>query len=139
MQNQNSGGRRPVDELMSSTIENIKNMLSVQTIVGEAIDMGEGCRAYPVIKITVGLVSGGGEYSAKKISKHISNLPFAGGSGAGFTAEPVGFVINNHGNVTFSTVKNKNVTGEILKKLSDALTKYVDKILKIKEEEVKND
>lgn len=137
MQNQDNQGKKSVDELMDATIENVKNILRMQTIVGDAIDMGEGCKAYPVIKITVGLVSGGGEYSAKKIDRHAPHLPFAGGSGAGFTAEPVGFVINNRGVVTFSTVNNKNMTTEILKKLTDALTKYIDKILKIKEEENK--
>ncbi len=126
----------PFGDLMEQTLNNIKNMLSVQTIVGEAVDMGNGCCAYPIIKITVGMINGGGEYSAKKLTKRATRFPFLGGSGAGFSAEPVGFLVNNNGQVTFSTIESKNMTGEVLKKLSDAFVKYVDNISK---NEAKND
>lgn len=122
-----------IEELMEEGLSNIKNMITTQTVVGDAVDMGKGCFAYPVVKLTVGLVCGGGEYSAKKLSKKATRFPFAGGSGTGFSAEPVGFLINNNGNVTFSTIESKNVAGEILKKLSDAMAKYIENLSKNKQ------
>ena len=123
------------EELFEQTLGNIKNMLSMQTVVGEAVDMGQGCMAYPIIKITVGTVCGGGEYSAKKLTKHAMRFPFLGGSGAGFSAEPVGFLINNNGDIKFFTVESKNMTSEVIKKLADAFSKYVDNLSKNKKDE----
>lgn len=131
MQNQQDNFNDNILEgLLDKTLNNVKNMLTVQTFVGQAVDMGQGCVAYPIIKLTVGMVGGGGEYSAKKLSKRATRFPFAGGTGSGFSAEPVGFLINNNGNVSFTTIESKNLTGDILKKLSDILAEYVKNICK---------
>ena len=117
-------------DMLNQTLNNVKNMLTMQTFVGQAVSMGEDCAAYPIIKLTVGMVGGGGEYSAKKLSKKATRFPFAGGTASGFSAEPIGFLINNKGNVSFSTIESKNLTGEILKKLSEVLESYVENMLK---------
>ena len=135
MLNDENFNKSPLDTIMDQTLSNIKNMISTQTVVGEAVDMGSGCFAYPIVKITVGLVCGGGEYSAKKLSKKATRFPFAGGSGAGFSADPVGFLINNNGNITFSTIESKNMTAEILKKLSDSFAKYIENLSKKQQKE----
>lgn len=116
----------PIADLIGQALSNVKTMIDVQTIVGEAIDLGDGCKIYPVMKITVGVVNGGGEYSAKKLSKKATRFPFAGGNGTGFCCDPVGFLINNAGNVTFTTIESKNIAGDILKKIGDVFEKYVE-------------
>ena len=129
----------PIGELIGQTLSNVKNMIDSQTMIGEPIDMGAGCVAYPVVKITVGVVNGGGEYSAKKLSKKATRFPFAGGSGTAICSEPIGFLINTNGEITFSTIESKNITGEIIKKLTDVLNAYVQNLAKKWKSEGKNE
>lgn len=128
MQKENDDRLHTVDDIMQNTLDNIKNILSVQTFVGEAIDMGNGCTIYPVIKLTIGMVSGGGEYSAKKIRKY-SSYPFVGASGAGVCAQPVAFITNNKGDVCLQTIESQNFRSGVLKKLVDVISKYLEKVI----------
>lgn len=127
MQTENEQPFNKIDQIVNRGLNNIKEMLKIQTFVGEAIEMGKGCSVFPVIKLTVGMVNGGGEYSAKKIRKYAS-YPFVGAMGAGVCAEPIAFIINNNGDVKLKTIEAQNVGMQILKKLADAAAKYVEKM-----------
>ena len=80
----------PIGSLMQTTLENIKDMVDVNTVVGEPIAAGDGSTVIPVSKVSFGFVAGGGEYDTAKVTE---NLPFAGGSGAGVSVQPVGFLV----------------------------------------------
>ncbi|MBQ7602606.1 MAG: hypothetical protein IJU58_00465 [Clostridia bacterium] len=117
------------EDMIKNEFANIKSLINVNTIIGDAIDLGNGCKIYPVVKLTFGMVSGGGEYSAKKI-RHHQNYPFVGASGAGVTAQPVAFVINNKGDVQLKTIEGQNLNAKVLQKLADALSKYIENLSK---------
>lgn len=84
----------PIGSLMQTTLENIKDMVDVNTVIGEPIPAANGAVVIPVSKVSFGFLSGGGEYDAARQPVH-ENLPFAGGSGAGVSVQPVGFLVVN--------------------------------------------
>ena len=81
----------PIGTLMQTTLENIKDMVDVNTVIGEPIPTLDGGTIIPVSKVTFGFVSGGGEYDGKQLPD--AEHPFAGGSGAGVSVQPVGFLV----------------------------------------------
>ena len=82
----------PIGNLMQTTLENIKDMVDVNTVIGEPIAAGNGSTIIPISKVSFGFVAGGGEYDAAHQTVP-DNLPFAGGSGAGVSVQPVGFLV----------------------------------------------
>lgn len=82
----------PIGRLMQTTLENIKDMVDVNTVVGEPIAAGNGATIIPISKVSFGFVAGGGEYDTPR-QPGPESLPFAGGSGAGVSVQPVGFLV----------------------------------------------
>ncbi len=79
---------------MQTTLENIKEMVDVNTVVGEPVAAGNGATVIPISKVSFGFLTGGGEYdTARKAENAPDGLPFAGGSGAGVSVQPVGFLV----------------------------------------------
>lgn len=85
----------PVENLMKSTMENLRNMIDVNTVIGEAVETRDGSYIIPISKVTFGFASGGSEFGAcsKSASNIDSKYPFGGGSGAGVTVKPVAFLV----------------------------------------------
>lgn len=82
----------PIGNLMQTTLENIKDMVDVNTVIGDPIAAGSGATIIPISRVSFGFVAGGGEYDAAHQTAPDS-LPFAGGSGAGVSVQPVGFLV----------------------------------------------
>ena len=83
----------PMSELMRVSMTKIKEMVDVNTVVGEPITTPDGITLIPVSKISVGFGSGGSDLPTK------NRATFGGGSGAGIRIEPIGFLIVKDGNV----------------------------------------
>ena len=81
--------------ILESTIEKVKDLVNVSTIIGEPIKVDNGVTIIPVSMVTYGFASGGSDFPSK------SNQDiFGGGGGAGVTITPVAFlVIDAYGNV----------------------------------------
>ena len=90
-----------IDAIMKTTLENLKQMVDVNTVVGAAVSSQDGTTIIPVSRVSFGFVSGGGEYTLDTISKIDSaqTLPFAGGAGAGVSVSPVGFLVVDGSNI----------------------------------------
>ncbi len=81
--------------ILESTIEKVKDLVNVSTIIGEPMKVDGGVTIIPVSKVTYGFASGGSDFPSKS-NKDI----FGGGGGAGVTILPVAFlVIDAYGNV----------------------------------------
>lgn len=88
--------RHPIESIMTTTMENIRDMIDVNTIVGDAIPTADGCTVIPISRVSFGFVAGGGEYTVSghpKAEPTPKDLPFAGGTGAGVTVQPLGFLV----------------------------------------------
>lgn len=92
--------KHPIENIMSTTMENIRDMVDVDTVIGEAIVTADGSTVIPVSKVSFGFVAGGGEYeSSCKSADPAGRMPFAGGTGAGVTIQPMGFLVSSHDSV----------------------------------------
>ncbi len=113
---------RPIDNLLDTTMQKIKEMVNSETIIGDAINLPNGAVAIPVSKVTYGFASGGSEMSSKKQDE--KNL-FGGGSGAGVTLSPVGFLTMVDGKVELLRVEPSNNT---IDRVIDMVPGAIDKI-----------
>lgn len=109
----------PVEGVMGVSMEKIREMVDVETIIGDPI-AAEGVTIIPVSKVSFGFASGGSDLPTQAAEK------FAGGSGAGVTVKPVAFiVIKPDGNVSLMELGAK---GSPLDGVMDALPGIVEKI-----------
>ena len=90
--------KHPIEHIMSTTMENIRDMVDVNTVIGEPITTQDGSTVIPVSRVSFGFVSGGGEYQFKTTDP-AQRMPFAGGTGAGVTIQPMGFLVANQNSV----------------------------------------
>ncbi len=98
----------PISQLMQTTLENIRDMVDVNTVIGSPIQSPEGVTVIPFSKVSFGFATGGGEYEKQREHQALSeSLPFAGGSGAGVTVQPVGFLVLTGEGVRLLPAQNK--------------------------------
>ena len=86
----------PIGELMQTTMENVKNILKVDTVVGDPIFTPDGITLVPVSRISVGFGGGGLEFGGKKAGEA---RPYGGGNATGVKIDPIGFLVIKEGNV----------------------------------------
>lgn len=121
----------PINGLFNQALHDIKTYVDMDTLIGSPLAMGENTLAYPIIKVTVGVMAGGGQYANKlMIKKSHHTYPFAGGTGAGFTAEPVGFLVVSNGKHDLITIQNENAWANTISKVGDGLNEYLKKLAK---------
>lgn len=105
--------KKPVENVLEETLRNLRAIIDVDCIIGEAI-VKDGTTIIPISKVSIGFVSGGGEYNnIKKIKKELS-YPFAGGSGAGCNLTPIGFLVVLKEKVEFIKINEENSLEKIL-------------------------
>ena len=81
-------GEHEIEALMDTAMKSLRELVDVNTIIGDIIESSDGITVVPVSKVSCGFMAGGGEYGRQK-----ENMPFAGGSGAGISLQPVGFLV----------------------------------------------
>ena len=84
-----------VNSLISSSVSNLETLVDVNSVIGKPILTASGFQIIPFSKITLGNLSGGGEYGDVKVVKETDSFPFAGGSGAVVSMKPMGFIIDD--------------------------------------------
>ena len=84
-----------IHNLIDASAENLDTRVDVNTVVGKPIMTASGFQVIPLSKVTMGNLSGGGEYGDVKVVKEIDAMPFAGGSGAVISMKPMGFLIDD--------------------------------------------
>ncbi len=118
----------PIEGLMNTAMQSIKEMVDVNTVVGDAVETNDGTVIIPVSQVACGFAAGGGEYDACSGSSSNGGknqaLPFAGGSGAGVSVKPVGFLV-----VRMNDVRLISTSGNMLaERLIDIVPQMVDKL-----------
>lgn len=103
----------PIQGVMDTAMKNIKDMVDVNTIIGDPITTADGTVIIPVSKVAFGFASGGSDFTTKEHEARADkNDPlFAGGSGAGVTIQPIAFlVVSSSGGVSMLPVDQKSST-----------------------------
>ena len=92
--------KHPIENIMTTTMENIRDMVDVNPVIGDPVNTPEGSTIIPISRVSFGFVAGGGEYGlGEKGEPAGAALPFAGGTGAGVTVQPMGFLVINQDQV----------------------------------------
>lgn len=77
----------PIGDLMSTTMQKIREMVDVNTIIGTPIRTDDGITLIPVSKLSFGFASGGSDFVTKNQKPEADNA-FGGGGGAGVNISP---------------------------------------------------
>ena len=83
--------------MLDNTIAKIKEMVDVNSVVGDPITTPDGVTIIPISKVSIGFGGGGSDFVSKNLNHHEN--PFGGGVGAGVKVTPIAFLIVKDGNV----------------------------------------
>lgn len=123
----------PIEGLMTSAMDSIRNMIDVNTIIGEPIETINNVIIIPVSKVGFGFAAGGSEFKGEAINEYNKKekeeqiqykLPFGGGSGAGVSINPVAFIVIQENNVRLLPIEHCSSIDRLL----DYIPDFMDKI-----------
>ena len=108
--------------ILATTIEKVRELVDVSTIIGEPINLPDGLTIIPISKVTYGFASGGSDFPSK------NNVElFGGAGGAGITINPVAFLVVKDGEVTIKhIVTNENAAERAVSLVPEMFDKVVN-------------
>lgn len=111
-------------KMLESAIAKVREMVDVNSVIGEPITTPDGVTIIPVSKVSVGFGGGGSDYVSKNSNK-LDNHPFGGGAGGGVSVTPIAFLIVKEGNVRMLPVATPaNTTADrLVEMIPDTLDK----------------
>ena len=112
--------------ILETTIEKVRNLVNVSTIIGDPMKLEGGITIIPVSKVTYGFGAGGSDFPSKS-NKEV----FGGGGGAGVTITPVAFLVVSDGEVTIKNItaydnaaeRVVNLVPDMFDKVNSVITK----------------
>lgn len=127
----------PIESLMKSTLENLKAMIDVNTVIGDPIKSQDGTLIIPISKVSLGFASGGSEFSQQNSRDEDSKYPFGGGSGSGVSVKPVAFLVIQNSSVRLIPVDQQNIN--IFDRLLDQIPNIINLFKKSSSDEDNSD
>lgn len=131
--NQNSD-MHPMEGFMQLTMENLKKMIDVDTVIGNPLEAPDGSMIIPLSKVKFGFAAGGSEFvgqsdqSQSSDSNQETMIPFGGGSGGGVSITPRAFLIANKDGVEIKTLDEHT---RVYEKLLDKGPQLVDQAMEM--------
>lgn len=141
----------PIEGLMLTAMNSIREMVDVNTIIGEPIETSNNIIIIPISKVGFGFAAGGSEFKGETIDEYSKKdkeeqiqyrLPFGGGSGAGVSISPVAFLIVQKDNVKLLPVNHSSCLDKLLDYIPDLMEKanaVLNKQMNNKKEEKKEE
>ncbi len=127
--------QHPIDNMMQTTMDSIRSMVDVNTVIGSPVLGSKGTTIIPVSKVSFGFVAGGGEYAADEKQRAHSvpseKFPFAGGTGAGVSVQPVGFLVVGDGTVKMLPAQASGA----MERMVDLIPQLLDDVKQMDKEE----
>lgn len=140
----------PIEGLMETAMNSIKDMIDVNTIIGDPIETTNGMVIIPISKVCFGFAAGGSEFKGETIDEYKKKdkeeevqyrLPFGGGSGAGISINPVAFVIVLKDAIKVLPINHSSAVDKLMDYVPDLMEKanmIVDKTIDKSSEKKKN-
>ena len=137
----------PIEGLMLTAMNSIKDMIDVNTIIGEPIETNNNVIIIPISKVSFGFAAGGSEFKGETINEYSKKdeeeqvqyrLPFGGGSGAGVNINPIAFLVVQANNVKLLPVSYSSAVDKLLDFMPEAMDKVnslINKKMQNKKEE----
>ena len=114
--------KHELENLMRSTMENLRDMIDVNTVVGDVLETSDGTSIVPISKVSFGFASGGSEFGEHvAVRNGDENYPFGGGSGAGVSVKPIAFLIIKDGMVRLQPVDYDNSVDRLVDSIPQVL------------------
>jgi sporulation protein YtfJ len=121
----------PIEGLMKTAMESIKEMVDVNTVVGDPVETPDGSVIIPVSRVACGFAAGGGEFEIGTENTNGSGSTttpgFGGGSGGGVSVKPIGFLVVGNGHVRMLPVDGNTIADRII----DIAPQVIDQIQNI--------
>ncbi len=123
----------PIEGLMTTAMENIQQMVKVNTIVGDPVETQEGTVIIPISKVNFGFGAGGTDYQPQsnvepskdkqqdQQQSDQNSYNFGGGSGAGVMMDPMGFLIVNNTDVRLLRISEREGLDRLLNLAPDLI------------------
>ncbi|PLT27829.1 GerW family sporulation protein [Peribacillus deserti] len=123
----------PLNGLMNSAMDSLKQMIDVNTIIGDPIETPDGSVIITVSRVGFGFAAGGSEFNIQGSSsggkdQNSSQFPFGGGSGGGVSITPIAFLVVNSKGVQ---MLHLDQNAHLYEKLLDAAPAAFEKIQKL--------
>lgn len=141
----------PIEGLMLTAMNSIREMVDVNTIIGEPIETSNNIIIIPISKVGFGFAAGGSEFKGETINEYTKRerqeeiqykLPFGGGSGAGVSISPIAFLVVEANSVKLLPVSHSSAIDRLLDYVPDLLEKansILNKQMNNKKEEKKEE
>ena len=84
-----------INNLIEESFSKLEELIDVNTVIGKPVTTKSGFQIIPFSKVTLGNLTGGGEYGDVKVIKEKNGTPFAGGSGGVISMKPMGFLVDD--------------------------------------------
>lgn len=121
--------QHPIQGLMYTAMQSIRDMIDVNTIVGDPVETPDGTVIIPISKVGLGFGVGGSDHSAHKTPADKQAM-FGGGAGGGVSITPVAFMVVGKGQIRLMPV-NPNTT--IYDRILDMVPTAIDKLVEMKD------
>ena len=137
----------PIEGLMLTAMNSIKDMIDVNTIIGEPIQASNEIVVIPISKVSFGFAAGGSEFKGETINAYSKQdkdeqiqykLPFGGGTGAGVSLSPVAFLVIQGDMVKLLPINHSTSIDKLLDYIPDLFEKVnsmMNKSMKNKKEQ----
>lgn len=122
----------PIEGLMLTAMNSIKDMIDVNTIIGDPIQASNNIAVIPISKVSFGFAAGGSEFKGETVDEYNKRdkdeqiqyrLPFGGGAGAGVTVNPVAFLVIQGNVVKLLPVNHSTSLDKLLDYIPDLFEK----------------
>lgn len=117
----------PVNKIMENTLEKMREMVDVSTIIGDPIKTGD-TTLIPVSKVSYGFTSGGTDLPSKQ-----NNELFGGGGGGGITISPVAFIVIQGEKVRMMQINNYTSSADRAIAMIPELVDQISQLVKAKD------
>lgn len=143
----------PIEGLMKTAMNSIKDMVDVNTIIGEPIETTNNMVIIPISKVCFGFAAGGSEFNSETVNEYKKKdkeeeakyrLPFGGGSGAAVSISPVAFIVVMQDSIKVLPIEHTSAIDKLIDYVPDLMQRVntvIDKNMdiKIKEKEENQD
>lgn len=136
-------GEHPIENLMNTAMNSIKDMIDVDTIIGDPIQASNNTVIIPISKVGFGFAAGGSEFRGETLDEYTKRdkeeqvqyrLPFGGGAGAGVRIIPMAFLVVQPDTVKLLPVDHSSC----LDRLLDYVPETIDKLNTIFNKQMQN-
>ena len=119
---------KKIESLIDVSMDKIRSLIDVNCVIGNPISMPDGSQIIPISKVSVGFVSGGGEYNDLNAKRNSADFPMAGGTGGGFSVSPIGFFVVDKNKFKLIRADKSTAYLGLIKNATEVMKTFLEKL-----------